>query len=103
MTDRPTEAVFELLVRNHPGVMSHITALFTRRAYNLERIICGPVGTGVHSRVILVVRDPLRLRQLARDLAQLYDVIEVARCDDRGDEWFAQFDALIGTGARTQP
>ena len=39
-------SVLELHVRNHPGVMSHITGLFARRAFNLEAIVCLPVDGG---------------------------------------------------------
>lgn len=39
--------LIELLVRNHPGVMSHITGLFARRAFNLEGILCSQTGDGV--------------------------------------------------------
>ncbi|MGL5352690.1 MAG: ACT domain-containing protein, partial [Clostridium sp.] len=49
--------VIELLVRNHPGVMSHITGLFARRAYNLEGILCGEVGDGSTSKIYLLVKN----------------------------------------------
>ncbi|MFW5771081.1 MAG: ACT domain-containing protein, partial [Spirochaetota bacterium] len=42
--------VIELLVNNHPGVMSHITGLIMRRACNIEGILCGTVGDGNTSR-----------------------------------------------------
>ncbi|MCG3147073.1 MAG: hypothetical protein PCFJNLEI_00510 [Verrucomicrobiae bacterium] len=35
----------ELTVQNHPGVMSHVCGLFARRAFNVEGILCLPVGT----------------------------------------------------------
>jgi acetolactate synthase-1/3 small subunit len=37
--------VLELDVNNHPGVMSHVVGLFSRRAYNVEGILCMPVGS----------------------------------------------------------
>ncbi|EMK3758521.1 ACT domain-containing protein, partial [Providencia rettgeri] len=33
----------ELIVRNHPGVMSHICGLFARRAFNVDGILCMPI------------------------------------------------------------
>ena len=33
--------VISVLVRNHPGVFSHVAGLFTRRAYNIESIVAG--------------------------------------------------------------
>ena len=43
-TMQPT--VLELNVNNHAGVMSHVVGLFSRRAYNVEGILCMPVGDG---------------------------------------------------------
>ena len=53
--------IIELIVNNHPGVMSHITGLFTRRAFNLEGILCGKIEDGSKSRMYLLVNDDDRL------------------------------------------
>ncbi len=74
--------VIELLVSNHPGVMSHVTGLFARRAYNIEGIVCGPVGDGETSRMYLLVDENRRLPQLVKELARLHDTREVALRDD---------------------
>ncbi len=74
--------VLELLVRNHPGTMSHITGLFARRAFNLDAIVCAPVGDGTTSRALLLVGDEPRLEQVERQLAKLYDVLEVRHRTD---------------------
>jgi acetolactate synthase-1/3 small subunit len=51
--------VLRLLVRNHPGVMSHVCGLFARRAFNVEGILCVPVGDATCSAILLLVhRDP---------------------------------------------
>ncbi|WP_319759530.1 acetolactate synthase small subunit [Maridesulfovibrio sp.] len=69
--------VIDLLVRNHAGVMSQITGLFSRRNFNLEGIVCGPVGEGRESRMILTVADDSKLEQIVLQLEKLYDVLEV--------------------------
>jgi acetolactate synthase I/III small subunit len=74
--------VIELLVNNHPGVMSHVTGLFARRAYNIEGIVCGPVGDGETSRMYLLVDEDRRLPQLVKELARLHDTREVSLRDD---------------------
>lgn len=48
--------LIELHVRNHSGVMSHITGLFARRAFNLEGILCAQIGDGSTSKMYLLVK-----------------------------------------------
>ena len=74
-------AVLRLLVRNHPGVMSHICGLFARRSFNLDGIICVPIGDGARSEMLLLVKDDARLAQVILQLQKLEDVIEVSRTD----------------------
>jgi acetolactate synthase-1/3 small subunit len=83
----PATAFLRLLVRNHAGVMSHICGLFARRAFNLEGIVCAPVGDRSRSAMLLAVIDNERVDQLVQQLRKLEDVIEVARADD-GDVAF---------------
>ena len=71
--------VLELTVNNHPGVMSHICGLFSRRAYNLEGIVCVPIGTGETSRMWLKVNEELKLVQVIKQVQKLPDVISVGQ------------------------
>ena len=77
-----TGAVLRLLVRNHPGVMSHVCGLFARRGFNVEGIICLPIGDGTCSMVLLVVNEDERLEQLIRQLRKLEDVLEIHRAPE---------------------
>ncbi|MBK9219541.1 MAG: acetolactate synthase small subunit [Pseudomonadota bacterium] len=77
--DIKEKVVLELNVRNHPGVMSHVCGLFARRAFNVEGILCMPVGEGVDSRIWLLVREDERLPQMIAQVEKLVDVISVAR------------------------
>jgi len=77
-----SKPVIELRVNNHPGVMSHVTGLFSRRAFNIEGILCGPVGDGSTSRMYLLVNEDERLPQVVKQLEKLYDVIEVCVLED---------------------
>lgn len=72
-------AVLELDVNNHAGVMSHIVGLFSRRAYNVEGILCMPVGNGTTSRIWLTVNEDARLEQMVRQIEKLEDVLAVHR------------------------
>jgi acetolactate synthase I/III small subunit len=69
--------ILRLLVRNHPGVMSHVCGLFARRGFNVEGIICSPVGDGARSMILLEVNDDERLEQMTRQLRKLEDVLEI--------------------------
>jgi acetolactate synthase-1/3 small subunit len=72
-------AVLEIDVNNHPGVMSHVVGLFSRRTYNVEGILCLPVGDGRRSRIWLLVNEDLRLAQMIKQAEKLEDVIAVRR------------------------
>lgn len=74
-----SRAVLEIDVNNHPGVMSHVVGLFSRRAFNVEGILCMPIGDGRKSRIWLLVNEDLRLPQLMRQLEKLEDVLAVRR------------------------
>lgn len=73
------KAVLELAVRNHPGVMTHVCGLFARRAFNVEGILCMPVGDGAESRIWLLVHDDARLTQMTLQVEKLEDVLDVRR------------------------
>ena len=72
-------AVLELDFNNHAGVMSHVVSMFSRRAYNVEGILCMPVGNGSTSRVWLMVNEDGRLEQMVKQLEKLEDVLAVRR------------------------
>lgn len=75
--------VLELDVNNHAGVMSHVVGLFSRRAYNVEGILCMPVSgenaNGEVSRIWLTVNEDARLDQMVKQLEKLEDVRTVRR------------------------
>lgn len=84
----------ELTVNNHPGVMSHVCGMFSRRAFNVEGILCMPVNGGQTSRVWLLVHEDERLEQMVRQLEKLQDVKEVRR-QEAGKEVFDQLEAFF--------
>ncbi len=87
-------AVLRLLVRNHAGVMSHVCGLFARRAFNVEGILCVPVGDRTRSVVLLLVKEDARLEQLVRQLRKLEDVVDVHR-DTEAHAAFAAIEAYV--------
>ena len=102
MFDQDQNSVLELRVRNHPGTMSHITGLFSRRAFNLEAILCVPnvYDGGETSTMLLLVAGEPRLEQVERQLEKLHDVLRVRHRADLGREFFGRLsDALPPAGA----
>ena len=75
------QSVLRLTVNNHPGVMSHVCGLFSRRSYNLDGIMVRPIqGTdGAQSRVWLLLNEVDKLEQVMRHTEKLVDVLQVER------------------------
>ena len=86
--------VLELTVNNHPGVMSHVCGLFARRAYNVEGILCMPIGDGATSRIWLLVNEDARLDQMMKQTEKLHDVRAVRR-HPATHEVFTQLEAFF--------
>lgn len=76
------KTVLDMKVKNHPGVMSHITGLFARRGFNLDGILCAPGQDSNVSRLILFAEHS-DLSQVQKQLEKLHDVISLEmRCGD---------------------
>ena len=83
-------------MKNHPGVMSHVCGLFSRRAYNVEGILCMPIGQGEHSRIWLLVKQDQRLEQMVKQVQKLQDVMDV-RCNNANRDTFEQLERFFRT------
>ncbi|MDR0355090.1 MAG: acetolactate synthase small subunit [Deltaproteobacteria bacterium] len=70
--------ILSILVRNRPGVLSHVAGLVTRRGYNVESIAAGPTENSAITRINLVVsgEEPI-LEQVVKQVRKLVDVILV--------------------------
>jgi acetolactate synthase-1/3 small subunit len=70
--------ILSILVRNRPGVLSHVAGLVTRRGYNVESIAAGPTENREITRINLVVSgDGPILEQVVKQLRKLVDVIRL--------------------------
>lgn len=87
--------IISLNVRNHPGVMYHITGLFSRRAFNLEGILCGQLGDGSTSQIYLLVKADQYLEQVMKQLNKLHDVLEVSLMENSERSLFTRIHDLI--------
>lgn len=94
-TNSIASTIIELVVDNHPGVMSHITGLFSRRGYNMEGIVCGPIEDGTKSRMFLLVGEDERLEQIVKQIQKLYDVREAKVREDFDHTLFTRLHEFV--------
>ena len=94
LPEQQLETILELQVNNHPGVMSHVCGLFSRRAYNLEGIIVLPIGKTTFSRIWLKVIEENKLDQIVKQLEKLPDVKTVTR-HPQGQSIFSELTPLF--------
>ena len=67
-----------VLVDNEPGVLSRVSALFSRRGFNIESLAVGPTQDREVSRItIAVLGDDAHIEQLVQQLYKLICVQKV--------------------------
>lgn len=72
------QRVFSLLVDNNPGVLSHVSGLFSRRGYSIDSITAGVTADPRFTRITIVASgDELILSQIEKQVRKLEDVIEI--------------------------
>ena len=84
----------QLTVRNHPGVMSHVCGLFSRRAFNLEAVLVLPTPGTDQSRMWLLVRDNEKFSQVCSQLRKLHDVLDLS-VDPEGEKLFGNLERQV--------
>jgi len=70
--------VLSVLVKNHAGVLSRVSGLFSRRGFNIDSLAVGITEQEDISRITIVVKgDDYTVDQVIKQLNKLIDVIEV--------------------------
>ena len=70
--------VLGVLVDNHPGVLSKVSGLFSRRGFNIDSLAVGITENPAVSRITIVVDgDEYTVDQLTKQLNKLINVIKV--------------------------
>jgi len=78
--NRVEKQTISVMVRNHPGVLSHISGLFARRAYNIESITAGVTENPQVTRITIVALcKEGEVDQLIKQLSKLETVIEARK------------------------
>jgi acetolactate synthase I/III small subunit len=71
-----------VLVEDQPGVLARISALFSRRGFNIESLAVGPTEIPGVSRMTIVVNvDELPLEQVTKQLNKLINVLKIVELD----------------------
>ena len=71
-----------VLVENKPGVLARISALFSRRGFNIESLAVGPTEHPEISRMTIVVNvEDSPLEQVTKQLNKLVEVIKIVELD----------------------
>lgn len=72
-----------VLVENHPGVLSRVAGLFSRRGFNIDSLAVGVTEDPEVSRMTIVVDgDEYVVEQVSKQLNKLVDVIKIKKLDD---------------------
>ncbi|MDY3032121.1 MAG: acetolactate synthase small subunit [Clostridia bacterium] len=67
-----------VLVENHPGVLSRVVGLFSRRGFNIYSLSVGTTVDDTVSRITIEVEgDSLIVEQVSKQLSKLMEVIKI--------------------------
>ena len=78
---------FEIVVENRFGVLFNITALFSSRGYNIERLMVVPDSEPGVSRITMTAHcSPALAEQIVKQLHKQIDVISV-EVTDKETSW----------------
>ncbi len=77
-----TRHTLSVLVENKSGVLARVSALFSRRAFNIESLAVGPTENPDLSRMTIVVdAESQPLEQITKQLNKLIEVIKIVELD----------------------
>ena len=71
-----------VLVENHPGVLSRVAGLFSRRGFNIDSLAVGVTENKDISRMTIIVDgDDYTVEQVSKQLNKLIDIIKIKQLD----------------------
>jgi acetolactate synthase-1/3 small subunit len=77
-----TRHTLSVLVENKSGVLARVSALFSRRGYNIESLAVGPTENPDLSRMTIVAdAESQPLEQITKQLNKLVEVIKIVELD----------------------
>ncbi|MFT3900521.1 MAG: acetolactate synthase small subunit [Gordonia sp. (in: high G+C Gram-positive bacteria)] len=77
-----TTHTLSVLVEDRPGVLARVSALFSRRGYNIASLAVGPTEIKGMSRMTIMVEvEDFPLEQVTKQLNKLINVIKIVEQD----------------------
>lgn len=77
-----TTHTLSVLVEDRPGVLARISALFSRRGFNIESLAVGPTELkGISRMTIMVSVEDFPLEQVTKQLNKLVHVIKIVELE----------------------
>jgi len=71
-----------VLVENKPGVLTRVSALFTRRGFNIHSLAVGPTEHEDISRITVIAdAEGLAMEQVTKQLNKLVNVLKIVELD----------------------
>lgn len=81
--DELTRNILSVLVQDVDGIITRVTALFTRRGYNLVSLVSAKTETeGINRLTVVVDASEYAIEQITKQLHKLVQVIKVVRLED---------------------
>lgn len=78
-----TRNTLSVLVEDIEGIISRVSAMFTRRGFNLISLVSAKTETtGINRLTIVVDADELHIEQITKQLNKIVPVLKVVRLDD---------------------
>lgn len=78
-----TRNVLSVLVQDVDGIITRISALFTRRSFNLVSLVSARTDTeGINRITIVVDADEKRIEQITKQLNKVIHVLKVVRLEE---------------------
>ena len=82
VTHEPRQAVLSALVKHRPGVLSEVSALFSRRQFNIESLTVGPTVDEDTARMTILIEEPEPgIDQAKKQLRKLVPVVKVTELE----------------------
>lgn len=81
--DEITRNTLSVLVQDVDGIITRVTALFTRRGYNLVSLVSAKTSVeGINRLTVVVDASERHVEQITKQLYKLIQVIKVQKLDD---------------------